>query len=312
MEPDIQNNQPLEANQNSSPNTVQNPTRNFFSKKILLLIAGILLATILIGAFLFIRNKSSEEPLSNLPVEPENLLLATVAKKEIRRNDVRDVALEQILSSGIDSDALKTYLNVAIERAILDHEASQTGIIIPPTPNKIDYYEALKQEVIKGELTEITAYDVSWWLPSPAEYEQTPEFETQRREGQLAAQEIANALRAGSTPIQIVPGIIDKYPSLEGIIGINGGLYSSTEDKSSFQAPRIYQYDSENLYLPFYEVLYSMQSGEITTNIWENGSGAAIIYVTDLKRGASINYGDWLNGKKAELVTLYQDNIDQL
>jgi len=203
--------------------------------------------------------------------------------------------------SAITDELIGEFLPKTIERVILDIEAEQKGISLN-IENRIDYYEALKAEVVKGEITEIEAYDINWWIPPPPDYEQIPEFIQQRADTNAAVPIITNRLRNGQTPNEILADIIVQYPSLKGIIGINGGQYAATEDKSIFNAPRTHYYEEADQQKFFYQELFQMEEGEIEGFVWPDGSGGSIIQVLSVQRGENISYTEWLKQKEAELV----------
>lgn len=305
-------NQAQVENQQNQSNIGPN-SRWSLKKSKRIVIAGITVLIFLIAitiALVFLFRQGGQATLP--PPPPENLLLATVADQPIYRDDVVEIALEQILASGITNEVILQYLDITIERAILDYVAQQRQLQIPETANKLEYYENLKETVVQGSVSEITAYDISWWIPPPPEYEQRPEFTIQRADTVLAVPQIVAGLQSGQTPNQIVQQIIIDYPSLAPIIGINGGLYNLTGDKSLFDQAKLHYYDTQNSQIPFFNELYSMNEGEIEGFIWDNGSGAAVIHLTNLIRGEGLDYEQWLAEQYSQLVTLNQKNIDTL
>ena len=82
------------------------------------------------------------------------------------RDDVVKLALEQTLASGITTDVLKTFLNIAIELEILRSEAVAQKVEIPKFTTQKEEFEYLKNKITEGKIKTVKAYTIAYWILS--------------------------------------------------------------------------------------------------------------------------------------------------
>ncbi len=242
----------------------------------------------------------------------ENPLLATVAGEKLYKGTVEEIAKEQYLPSAIDSTVTKLFLDIAVEREILDSEAKRLGIVIPPAESKQQYYDTLKKKITAVSIESVSAYEISFWVPPPADYPQTPEYEEIRQTGKIALDEAEEKLKNKEDPLLVTQILYSRYPILQPILALNGYLIKSKVDDSVFGEPRTYVYDKRNEGQEFYDTLFSLQKGELKKSIWTDGSGGAVIQVISVNSGSGLDYEQWLAGKKKELVKYNQTAANSL
>ena len=145
------------------------------------LISGIVLLTVVVLVISGLIKPNGKGSGKVPPPEPENVLLATVGDKKIYRNDVRAVALEQYVASGINSQIMKLSLDTSVERAVLDNEAEAKKIVVEKGKNKIEYYENLRNAIMLREVGTVTANTIGYWVPAFHDvYPQKPEYQQMR------------------------------------------------------------------------------------------------------------------------------------
>ena len=232
----------------------------------------------------------------------ENPLLATVAEEKLYKSTVEEIAKEQYVPSAINSDVIKLFLDIAVEREILDLEAKRLGIVIPLTGSKQQHYDVLKKKITAASIESVSAYEISFWVPPPADYPQKPEYEEIRQTGKIALDEAEEKLKNKENPLLVTQILYSKYPILQPILALNGYLLKSKTDDSIFSKPRTYTYDKRNAGQAFYDTLFSLQKGELKKSIWIDGSGGAVIQIISVNLGSGLDYDEWLAVKKKELV----------
>ncbi len=252
---------------------------------------------------------------------PADILLATVGNEKIYKSTVEKVAEEQYVPSAIDNVVLKRFLDVTIERLILNNEAKKLEIVVSDSEisnylneNKLSEkakliakYTLLKEKIITSQIKNVEAYTVGFWIP-PYSYPQEPEFDLQRKEGESALSEIEQKLKAGETASAAASAAYLKYPRLQNILAVNGYLLKTVTEQSLITTPKEYVFSSENAGQIFYDTLFSLRNiGEVRKIQGEDGSGGSVIKLVAINSGMDLGYEDWLNEKKKALVTMHNN-----
>ncbi len=291
----------------------QTDSKNFLKKyNKRLLIFSVLLVVIVV--IVFVASKKQEQPIVGKlpPQEPENVLLATLGDKKIYRNDAKVVALEQYLASGLTSKILRLSLDIAVERVILDSEATSKKIVVDKGKNKIEYYENLKNTIIARELGTVTANSISFWVPAFHDiYPQKAEYQQMRDLQPKVFSEAISELQKGKSTYEIGKSIIANYPVFTSQLAVNSYILSKVSDISLMKKPVVYQYlvnSSNKLLMDF---IFSMNKDQIKTLIWPDGEGAAIVQVVDKNVGAKATYDEWLKNKE-KTIKFEQENVSKL
>jgi len=274
------------------------------SKRKFLLIAGVVATVLLVAGgviYFFIANKGVEE------ARQKDTLIATVGEEEIYESDIVTAAQEQYDPSAIDISVMRLFLDVVIERKILELEAGRLGIEVPQNLTGEEYYDHLRKSVVPRQVQSIEAHVIDWWIPPPEYYPQEPLFEQQRLLGEQAANEIEQRLIANEPPIDIAKDIYSRYSILQTIIGLNGYLLDKEPTDEMISKPAVYEYEEESEDLQ--EVLFTLSEGDVSKNIWEDESGVSVIKVISVSEGERKSYDQWLEEKKDELVE-YHNPLD--
>ncbi len=310
-----------ESTPNATLNNLPEERKTFFKKKKVMIIAGILLALI-VGIIAFLQLRQSPDTVANLPPpEPENVLLATVGEKQIYWRDVNNLALENYLASAIDNNVLKLYLNIAIERAILDKEAERLKISITSAEielrkksaaaKKTDLlikYDLLKEKVMKAQIKNVVAYTVGFWIAS-FDYPQLPEYTVQREKGKIALAEIQLKFIANEKAVDIAKYTAESYPELSEIVAINGLIYVKTTDLNLLENPRTYTLNPTDKGKPYnddevFDALSKIKAGEVVKVERKNGSGGTVIKAVSINNSGFASYEDFLTARKKEIVKI--------
>lgn len=290
----------------------QVPTPSFIEKKgrmLIGIIAGfvVLIMVILIGLGLFNKSSKIEKVGKTPPPEPENVLLASVGDKKIYRNDVKAVALEQYMASGINSQIMKLSLDTAVERAVLDREAEAKKVVVERGKNKIEYYENLKNAIMLREVGTVTANTIGYWVPAFHDvYPQKPEYQQMRDLQQKVFGEAIASLQQGKTTYDAGKAILEKYPVYKDQLSVNSYRIAKTDDITLMQKPVVYQYlvnDSNKALMNF---IFSLNKGQIKIFTWPDGEGGEIVQVVDKSFGSKVTYDQWL--KEKEKTVVYETN----
>lgn len=295
---------------NIESSSIQNGPNMFIRYGKFIVLAVVLLLGVLVLVLLASIKKA---PVGKAPPpDPANVLLATVGNKKIYRNDVKAIALEQYAFSALNSKVLKTSLDIAIERAILDDQATIKKIIIEKGNSKLQYYENLKDTIIAREIGTVTANMLSFWVPAFHDiYPQKPEYQQMRDLEPTVFADAIQQLQKGGNTYDIGKSILEKYPVFTPQLGVNSYILSKVTDLSLMQKPVIYQYlvnDSNKLLL---DTMFAMNKGQIKILVWPDGEGAAVIQVVDKNNGEKITYDNWLKDKEKKVI--YDDkNIKTL
>lgn len=298
---------------------VENPNRKKpLNKKILVIIAAAILVVVLLIAFImtrgsFIQNQPSPPPEKATSLQ-EDLVLATVGGENISVMDLNHFASENLGARKLDSDTLKGMLDVLVERRLLDQEAEARQIQVSP-PNGVrneNYYDILRERLTQGQVTSAEVVDIGWWLPPLDEYEQTDLSQRQRAEQEQASLDIEQRLLNNVSTDQILDYVVQTYPSIAESLSINGTKYEGSGSLSPDVLTRTHELNEDLLYLPRYQAIFALSTGEVSRNIWEDGSGADIIKAINVNRGEGESYEKWLERNILEKVTFNQEAIESL
>lgn len=298
------------------PTTVPTaPSPSFIEKKgklLVGLIVGIVLLTVVVLMISGLAKPNGKGSGKVPPPEPANVLLATVGEKKIYRNDVRVVALEQYVASGINSQIMKMSLDTAVERAVLDREAEAKKIVVEEGKNKIEYYENLKNAIMLREVGTVTANTIGYWVPAFHDiYPQKPEYQQMRDLQAKVFGEAITLLQQGKTTYDVGKSILEKYPVYKDQLSVNSYRIAKTDDITLMQRPVVYQYlvnDSNKALMNF---IFSLNKGQIKIYTWPDGEGGEIVQVVDKSFGSKITYDQWLK-EKEKTVVYEQRNIKAL
>lgn len=294
--------------------TPSTPTPSFIEKK------GKVIVGIIIGFIVFVLillglnfSKSKVEKVGKTPsLEPENVLLATVGEQKIFRTDVKAVALEQYMVSGINSQIMKLSFDTAVERAVLDMEAESKKIVVEKGKNKIEYYENLKNAIRLREVGTVTANTIGYWVPAFHDvYPQKPEYQQMRDLQSKVFGEAMTSLQQGKTTYDAGKSILEKYPVYKDQLSVNSYRIAKTDDITLMQKPVVYQYlvnDSNRALMNF---IFSLNRGQIKIFTWPDGEGGEIVQVVDKSFGSKITYDQWLK-EKEKTVVFETNNISRL
>jgi len=288
-----------------------------FNKK-LLIVTGVVLLVVFVLTFALIRNRPAQDTERTTGEKAtslqENLILATVGGEEIKVSDLNHFAASNLGERKLDSETLKGMLDVLVERKLLDQEAAVKNIsIVPPDGVKNEnYYSLLRIRVTQGIVSSAEVIDIGWWLPPLGEYEQTELSQRQRAEQEQASLDIEQRLINNVPTEQILEYVSQTYSALAESLSINGSKYEGPGSLAPDVLVRTHELSAELLYLPRYQAIFQMNTGEVSKNIWEDGSGADIIKAISVNRGEGESYEQWLDRNISEKVTYSQSIIDSL
>lgn len=288
----------------------QPPGRSFsVSKKLIVIIGIALLLIFVVAAFLLLSKKG--HPVTT--AQFQDTLLATVGDQKIHKSDVITAAGEQYTPSAITSDVLKKYLDIVIERTILDQEAKKLGITITdaeiqksivnnktksPGLISIAKYQLIKNALIQKQVKSVQAYLIGYWIP-PYNYQQVPLFAQERTVGKQALEEGKTLLQNGMPPLTVAQTLFEKYPLLDPIWSINGYFVNKLKDTSLVQSPRTLTVGETDIDAS----IFALKKGDIAIVDGPNGAGASLVQIVSLNSGDFTTYESWLAEKKKTLVT---------
>lgn len=303
-----------------------------FSKKTIGIIGGIIILLIIlgVGTFLMLRQKPTEEGLN----PPPNDVIVTVGDQLIFRSDIEAAAAEQYSPKQINTEILKKYLKILVERTILDQEAKKLGIQVdqkemneriademksnPRKTVSIGIQNLVKYQILQTMITERvvnsrTAYVISYWTPSSS-YDQnelsTQEKQTaqiQQQQGLKAMPVIEQQLRRNVVPLTAAETIIQnpQYKELSTILAMNGYIISGTKDLSVFQYPRVYTAkDGPSIGGFYYDTLFSLKKGDIKLAYGKDNATAWLIKVIEATDSQYKTYNQWLTDQIQQKVAI--------
>ncbi len=303
--------------------------RNSFLFSRSLLFWVIVLSVILIPFFArFISNITSPENEVQLLRKPDSLL-AEVGDLKIYKTDVEKLALETYSKDAIDEKVLKTYLNILIERSVMDLEAINLGIVVAETEindviiaegeqdtekvrSKV-FYKLLKQKLMGQIISSRTAHVVEYWTPAKINPEietdtDNPLYETQRAQGKEALTLIEQKLlRDGGDILDATRTVLaqNNFKELEEIIAVNGLRLSKVTNEVELRKPYTFTTkDQEVMGVEFFEALFSMQTGDVKTIFREGNSAGKLYQVINSSQGNYSTYEQWLSNRGQELVKI--------
>lgn len=297
----------------SQPNMPSGPGRVLrLTKKQLLLFGIVLLLVIGLGLFFLYRSKFIQGPNTTSVREP-NPLLAIVGSERIYLSTARNAAEEQYVSNAINDKIIKQFLDIVIERAILEQEIKKSNITIPQQKTSAMYYELVKQSIVPSQVKSVDASVISYYIPPPDKYpdRQLPEFTEQRKIAPIVAGEIEAKLKNGEKPIAVAREMYSKYPILEKILAVNSAPLKTTNEKY-LQDVKNWPYEVKRAEEQFYKTLFSLKAGTIKKNIWPDGSGIAVMKIISVSSGTNQSYESWLDEKKKELVKMEEGAVSNL
>lgn len=252
---------------------------------------------------------------------PADILLVSVGENKIYKSTVQKVAEEQYVPSAISQDVLKKFLDVAIERSVLDLEAKKLNIIVSSAEinayltanhlsakgSNIAKYVILKQKIIAIQTKNVSAYSIGFFFSSSTSSAKlTPQQKTADVENALnqAQAELAQA----KSPFDVTKDLYNAYISVKPMVSLNGHTYFSNEigNESFFVNPKIYTFNNADIqklgYPEFYTTLSTMKSGDVKQVIAPEGYGGNVIKVMSTNNGGFTNYNDFLMQRKQALL----------
>lgn len=259
-----------------------------------------------------------------------DVLLATVGDQKIYKSDVIKAAEEQYVPKAVTNDVLKRFYDIVIERAILDQEAKNLGIVL--TANQIKHrisqispansnlqnslytitkYDLLKQAVIKKKVISVSGYSVGFYIP-PNDYPvQKPEYAMQRIDGEKALIEIEALFKNNQSATTIATAISNKYPSLQNMLSVNGYIWNKSPSNNLVREPKLFiisSFDKNSTVYnkETYETLLTIKPNEIKKILRVNGSGGLVLKAIAVKGEGFKNYKEFINKKESELKNTYQ------
>lgn len=317
MEPETPQTQiPFQPEATSSPEKLKR--ERFFNKKLTFTIAGVCLLLLLLIGFILTRNNAvqnlQESAREKATTLQEDLVLATVEEEQITVAVLNYFAASNLGERRLDSETLRGMLDVLVERKLLDQEAIENNISVTPPDGKKNenYYSLLRIRVTQGIVSSAEVIDIGWWLPPLGEYEQTELSQRQRAEQEQASLDIEQRLINNVPTEQILEYVSQTYSALAESLSINGTKYEGPGSLTPDVLVRTHELSDELLYLPRYQAIFAMNTGEVSRNVWEDGSGADIIKAIAVNRGEGESYEQWLARNIAEKVTYNQDVIEFL
>lgn len=299
-------------------------------KNILVFVGVVISFLLILGVVLFVRSrqssdKNTQDTSTKERILPNDQVVATVGSEKILSQDLLDFASVYLAESVLKKEDLPTYLDILVERKILDIEAKEKNITIDQAKltegldeglkasapslyqrDKMDkYYTALKNDVTASFTSSFLLHTVGFWIPAPTDPDvvDVPDHETKRADGLKAMQEIESKIKAGEHPYDAAVAVLASYPSLENILAYNGGIIKSIDKESVDREPKEFALSVLKMTRPYiYDGVLQMKSGEIKTLIDPSQRGMNVVYLTSSKTGQYNSYDDFLEKKSKELV----------
>ncbi len=288
----------------------------------------VLIAIIVLSGLTFYRinnaNKSANQNPSIMGVPDE--IMAEVGNQKIYKNDVERLALETYQRDAITEEVLRTYLNVAIERTLLDQEAVRLNIIIPDNEitqiivdeDLIDnqknrdkiFYRELKAKMLEQIISSRTANVVEYWTPSVSNpdipsQKDDPKFKAQREQGRKALPLIEQQLNETPDILEATREVMSKndFKELAEVIAVNGLRLSTVTNEVELRTQYTFTTkDQEILGIEFFEALFNLGEGETQVIFRDENSAGKLYQVTKSSQGDYNTYEQWLSQRKAEKV----------
>jgi len=266
-----------------------------------ILIISVALVVILLGLFgMYLKFNSQQTGYST-----SDVVLVTVGNSKILLRDLNQYLAASFADPNVTTDLKKQSLEVLIERRIIDLELKEKNITLDAQANENEYYKKAKELISRGSISTIQATDIGWWLPPPAEYPQTELNEQQRKDGELASNEIETKLKNKEDMLSVIKEVYEKYPSLQSIFSVNAKIFDP-KNEEKIELIRTYEYDKELEYFPQYKAMYTMLPGQVKKITAEDGSGNRVIKVHNVTSGEKVSFDEWYNAKVKKMV-VYND-----
>lgn len=291
------------------------------SKRLILVVFGILgILLLVLLLILGLRNSGQKGD--------EDLVLATVGEREIKKSEVIAEAQKQYLPDAIDNKVLKTFLDILIEREILDTEAQGLGIKVSQseavkrareinsTVNINGFlvtqarYDLLKDKIMGQFVNSRTVFAVSFWTPS-SKYpsakspEGLAEAGRQQQQANSAFPEIEKLILEETEPLEAVKLVMqnEEYSDLKKIIAVNGAIVELTKDESVMKTPKVLTEADKKAYGElFYGEIFNSKIGDVILIWGEERASALLFKVVDAKDAKFATFDQWYGAKRQELV----------
>lgn len=274
-------------------------------KKILMIIVA--LVVILLGLFgMYLKFNPQQTGHST-----NDVVLVTIGNGKILLRDLNQYLAASFADPNVTTDLKKQSLEVLIERKIIDIELKEKNITLDAQANENEYYKIAKELISRGSISTIQATDIGWWLPPPAEYPQTELNEQQRKDGELASNEIETKLKNKEDMLSVIKEVYEKYPSLQSIFSVNAKIFDA-KNEEKIELIRTYEYDKELEYFPQYKVMYTMLPGQVKKITAEDGSGNRVIKVHNVTSGEKVSFDEWYNAKVKKMVVYNDEAMEKL
>lgn len=288
---------------------------------------GILFVILLSFPILLFTLRSSQDTRQHADeVTVSDDTVATVGTDSIKEGDVKAIAGQSYDPSTLTSATLNKTRDLLIERKILDKTAKDLGISISnteisaeassgaTTDERVDAkYLLLKDKITQAVTKNVKAYSIAFWVTS-YDYPQKPEYDLQRADANKALDEIVTDFTSGQKISDIAATIYKKYPRLQGIMGVNGYIYTNKSDPTDtiFTQPKniiLKEKDADGTRLidaDNFKALSTIKTGEVKKVIRQDGSSGIVFDAVSVSSGTYTSYDDFLADKRKTLVKLYK------
>lgn len=289
----------------------------------------VIIAVTILSVLVIFRISSTSQPTQNQSIMGvPDAIMAEVGNQKIYKNDVERLALETYQREAITEEVLKIYLNIAIERILLDLEAVDLNIIIPDdeiTQKLVDeeltdnqknrdkiFYRELKTRILEQIISSRTAHVVEYWTPSVgnpevASEKDDPKFKLQREQGRKALPLIEQKLNETPDILDATREVFSEndFKELEEIVAVNGLRISKVSDEIALRTPYTFTTkDQEVMGIEFYEALFNLENGETQVIFRDENAAGKLYQVTNSSQGDYNSYDQWLSQRKAEVVKM--------
>lgn len=292
------------------------------TRRNLFILLSILVVLIAVPLTLYLSQRQQE---TRSHASTPNPVVATVAGNQITQSDVLKIALEDSDQTSINADPenLATAKDTAIERAILDSVSQDEGITADQS--EIDQvvsdedissteakYEVLRNKIITEKVRYAKALSIGYWEPTvdqKANYSDSDWATVQQQEadGAKAMDSAARSLASSDDAVGITSDLIKTYPSLSGVLAMNGLIFSKMDpsDQVDSATPALYEYGDSNFDPETRDKVFATTNkvGDIipVSNTSANGGGT-VFKITEIGAGTEDSYDSWLAKEKASIV----------
>lgn len=279
------------------------------TKAFKLLLIILLLCGIIAGVLYIIKLNKKPQKVGTL----DNILLAQVGDKKFYTSDIKALAQEQYIESAITTKVINIFLRNAVEEEILKQEFQKEGLTIPQSSSRMSKINSMRDQVTSSLISSREAFVIGWWLP-PYNYPGRPTeeekklLEQQRKDTPIALKDIENDLKKGVIPLDAAQNAHKKYPSVAGILAVNGYILDQEKNTSIFTKPRLYTKDKEEFEnTPIYTAIFNQKVNDIRTVISLDGAGGSVVVVKSSSEGSYKNYNQWYETMKKKYVSYYKE-----